>query len=59
MAKLVQSYKGYKIKETTARDNATYKFWVIKPSWDTVSPVWESDTIEEARQFIDSDKEGK
>lgn len=54
MAKLIKSYKGFKIKETTTRDNTTSKYWVIKPSWDNVEPIWECDNLQECTDFIDS-----
>ena len=53
MAKLVKRYKGFQIKETTSRDNANDKYWIIKPDWDNLEPVWECFTIQEAMDFID------
>ena len=54
MAKLIKSYKTFKIKETTKRDEATSKYWIILPSWDTIAPVWECDSIDECIGFIDT-----
>lgn len=56
MAKLVKSYKGYKIKQTTTRDESDYAYWVIKPSWDTITPIWEADNLQECIDFVDGDK---
>ena len=53
MAKIIKVYKGYKIKETTKRDNTTYKYWVCLPD-DTNFVDWESDTFMDCIGFIDS-----
>lgn len=57
MAKVVKYYRGYRIKENTARDSSSYLFQIIKPSWSTLEPIWECDSMEECIEFIDSDKE--
>lgn len=53
MAKIVRKYSGWTIKETTPRDNATYKYWVFLPEFELFDPPeWECDSLPEAYEFI-------
>lgn len=56
MAKIVKYYLGYRIKENGTRDSSTYKFQIIKPSWSTLEPIWECDSMDECIGFIEDDK---
>lgn len=53
MAKLVKQYKGFKIKETTTRDNTSYKYQVFTKD-NTYEPEWECDNLNECLKFIDT-----
>ena len=53
MAKTIKQYKGYIIKETTKRDNTTYKYWIC-PKDDHLFVDWEADNFQECIDFIDS-----
>jgi hypothetical protein len=52
MAKLIKSYKGFKIKVTTTRDNTSYSHWIIDTNYSSIEPIWECDSVEEAIDFI-------
>lgn len=54
MAKLIKSYKGLLIKQTTPRDNSNYKYIITTRDNE---PEWECDSVEEAMEWIDSYKE--
>ena len=53
MAKKIKQHKGFIIKETTARDNTTYKYWVC-PVYDVTFVDWEADNLQECFDWIDS-----
>jgi len=50
MAKKIKQYKGHIIKETTARDEASYPIWIFKDG----QLEWECDSVQEAEEWIDS-----
>lgn len=51
------SYRGYIIRPCKSDDGELY--WdIIKPKWSTTEPIWDwCDSVEEAKQWIDSDKD--
>ncbi len=51
------SYRGYIIRPRKSDDGELY--WdIIKPKWSTTEPIWDwCDSVEEAKQWIDSDKD--
>lgn len=52
MAKTLQSYRSYLIRETTPRDNSTYSHWITTRDNPT-EPEFEVSSIEEAKSWID------
>lgn len=52
MAKTLQSYRSYLIRETTPRDNSTYSHWITTRDNPTEAE-FEVSSIEEAKALID------
>lgn len=51
------SYRGYIIRPRKSDDGELY-YDIIKPKWSTTEPIWDwCDSVEEAKQWIDSDKD--